>query len=269
MAATQLDPSTQHAQTRFRQDLVAAWAIPDGASVLEIGCGQGDTTAVLADAVGPNGRVVAVDIADPGYGSPVTVGDSVAFLKTTPLGSRIEFHLSFDVLANSFPTNHFDYVVLAHCGWYLPSLDQLQGVLRRVRPWARRLCLSEWDLRPRTAAQLPHLLAVLIQAHFEAYNPGNEGNIRTPFSRHTLDRILTATGWTVTADHPIDTAALRDADWEIHACLSMAADPALLTSMPAPVKDLVTTQLDLLRTTAYPTANTPLPSYALTATGPG
>lgn len=33
-------------------------------------------TAVLAAAVGKRGRVLGLDIATPGYGSPITVGDS-------------------------------------------------------------------------------------------------------------------------------------------------------------------------------------------------
>jgi SAM-dependent methyltransferase len=265
MAATRLDPPTQHAQTRFRQGLAGAWTIPAGATVLEVGCGQGDTTAVLADAVGPAGHVVAVDIADPSYGSPITIGDSLAHLRSSPLGSRVEVHLRFDVLATSFPSNHFDYVVLANCGWYLPSLEHLHRLLSHVRPWASVLCLSEWDLTLTTPAQLPHLLAVLIQAQLEAYTPGNGNNIRTPFSRPTLDRVLTGAGYTVTASHVIDTAALRDADWEIHTAAAMAT-PALLGAMPTPVRDLVTSQLDLLGAVANPSANTPLPAYALTAT---
>ena len=36
--------------------------------MLEIGCGQGDTTVVLADAVGENGSVVALDPGSPDYG---------------------------------------------------------------------------------------------------------------------------------------------------------------------------------------------------------
>ncbi|WP_124291139.1 methyltransferase domain-containing protein, partial [Streptomyces sp. ADI91-18] len=64
MAANALSPGIQLPQTRYRAALVSSWDIPAGASVLEVGCGQGDMTAVLAEAVGPQGRVVAVDIAD-------------------------------------------------------------------------------------------------------------------------------------------------------------------------------------------------------------
>ena len=55
------------------------WAIPPGSKVLEIGCGQGDCTLVLAAAVGESGRVDAVDPASLDYGiyaleiSPITI----------------------------------------------------------------------------------------------------------------------------------------------------------------------------------------------------
>jgi ubiquinone/menaquinone biosynthesis C-methylase UbiE len=44
-----------------------------GPRILEIGCGQGDTTAVLAELVGENGHVTAVDPGPLDYGmSPRT-----------------------------------------------------------------------------------------------------------------------------------------------------------------------------------------------------
>ena len=52
-----------------RINLVKFWGITPGSRVLEIGCGQGDCTTVLADAVGPDGHVDAVDPGAPDYGS--------------------------------------------------------------------------------------------------------------------------------------------------------------------------------------------------------
>ena len=66
----------QRVQTQFRMQLAEGWQIPQGAKVLEIGCGQGDMTAALANAVGTQGHVTAVDIASPEYGAPVTLGQS-------------------------------------------------------------------------------------------------------------------------------------------------------------------------------------------------
>lgn len=56
-------PDRKHdvAALKHRQRLIRLWNIPPGAKVLEIGPGQGDFTVVLADAVGPTGRVVGVD----------------------------------------------------------------------------------------------------------------------------------------------------------------------------------------------------------------
>ena len=47
---------------------VEYWGIFPGEKVLEIGCGQGDTTLVLAHAVGEQGHVTALDPASLDYG---------------------------------------------------------------------------------------------------------------------------------------------------------------------------------------------------------
>jgi ubiquinone/menaquinone biosynthesis C-methylase UbiE len=59
---------TQLQSTQHRIDIVSNWDIPMGAKVLELGCGQGDCTAVLAELVGPNGHITAVDPGPLNYG---------------------------------------------------------------------------------------------------------------------------------------------------------------------------------------------------------
>lgn len=56
-------------QMKERIQLVKRWGIRPGDHVLEIGCGQGDCTVVLAVAVGETGSVTAVDPADLSYGA--------------------------------------------------------------------------------------------------------------------------------------------------------------------------------------------------------
>ncbi|MEY9968479.1 SAM-dependent methyltransferase [Streptacidiphilus sp. MAP12-16] len=267
MAAGAGHPMVQRTQTRFRMDLVEGWGIPAGASVLEIGCGQGDMTAVLADAVGAGGQVVAVDIADPSYGAPVTLGESAAFLKASPLGSRMDIRFGVNVLdeATQFPDDAFDYVVLSHCSWYFASLEQLRRTLDRARPWARRLCFSEWSLQPQCAAQLPHLLAVLIQGQVEAQGARGNGNVRTPFSYESLARSLDAAGWRPTARRDVDTLSMQDADWEVDACLRMIDSSERLEELPRLARDFLASQADVLRAAANRHGNQPLPSYALLA----
>ena len=49
------DPTSSSAslvsQLAHRQELISYWDVQPGSKVLEIGCGQGDTTVALADAV--------------------------------------------------------------------------------------------------------------------------------------------------------------------------------------------------------------------------
>ena len=59
-------------QIEQRAQLVTKWDIKPGEKVLEIGCGQGDCTVVLATAVGDEGSVTAVDPAELDYGERCT-----------------------------------------------------------------------------------------------------------------------------------------------------------------------------------------------------
>ncbi|MET8295125.1 class I SAM-dependent methyltransferase [Streptomyces sp. NPDC005180] len=267
MAAADHGPDIQLSQTRHRAALVAGWRIGSGSTVLELGCGQGDMTAVLAEAVGPGGRVVAVDVAEPSYGTPVTLGESAARLAAGPLGPRIDFRFGTDVLAPSvdFAEGAFDHVVLAHCSWYFASLGQLRDTLARVRPWARRLWFAEWDLTPASGDQLAHLLAVLVQGQFEAAGSRGEGNVRTPFSREALVRLLPEAGWTADGGGPAGTGELQDGDWEVAACLGLAGTPERLAALPEPVRGLVLSQTDVLRAVARPAGNRALDAYWVTA----
>lgn len=267
MAAADHGLDVQLSQTRHRAALVASWRIAPDSRVLELGCGQGDMTAVLAEAVGPKGQVVAVDVAEPSYGAPVTLGDSAARLASGPLGTRIEFHFGTDVLDPSvdFPEGAFDYVVLAHCSWYFASLGQLRDTLARVRPWSRRLWFAEWDLTPASGDQLAHLLAVLIQGQMEAAGSHGEGNVRTPFSREALLRLLPEAGWTADGSRPVDTEGLQDGDWEIAACLDLARTEERLAALSEPMRQLVLSQADALRSIAKPRGNRALAAYSVTA----
>jgi SAM-dependent methyltransferase len=257
----------QLGQTRFRHRLVTHWAIAEGSRVLEIGCGQGDTTAVLADAVGIEGRVVAVDIGEPSYGAPITVGDSARHLSDGPLGGRIEFHFSFNALdpKNAFPDDSFDAIVLAHCSWYFDSTDKLKAMLEHIRPWSRRLCISEWDLEPKSFDQVGHLLAVLIQGQIEAYKTDSKANIRSPYSKESVLSLLGEAGWVVESLTSIDSSELSDSAWEIDACLSSSARESNHWGLPKKLQDLVGCQLDILSgfSRAHPSRS--LPSFSIVA----
>jgi SAM-dependent methyltransferase len=267
MASYAISPDEQQRQTRFRLALVEQWEIPEGARVLEIGCGQGDTTVVLADAVGSTGRVIAVDIADPSYGAPVAIGESGHLLSQGPLGKRMKFSYGFDVLdpQNAFPDDAFDAIVLAHCTWYFDSLEQVRATLAQIRPWAPRLYLSEWDLEPRSIDQTPHLLAILIQGQVAAFKDGSQANVRTPYSREALRAILAETGWSSERETLVDASALDDAVWEIDTALGDSLAEAGALDLPPQLQTLLASQADVLRRIAARDGNRPLSSYCIAA----
>ncbi|HEX7305649.1 class I SAM-dependent methyltransferase [Lentzea sp.] len=218
--------------------------------------------SVLAAAVGEDGHVVGVDIADPAYGAPVTLAESAEFLRATPFGERIDLRFGFDVLTGTFPDDTFDHVVLSQCSWYFASLDELRTTLARVRPWARRLCFAEWDLAPASHDQLAHLLAVQIQGMVEAAGERGEGNVRTPFSRQRLLAVLDETGWRASGTRTIDTTGMHDVAWEIAACHQVVQER--LHTVPPAMRDLIQSHVDVLKTLTLD--NKALPVYSVTAT---
>jgi hypothetical protein len=110
-----------------------------------------------------------------------------------------------------------------------------------------------------------HLLAVLIQGHVEAYKGRSDANVRTPFSKSRLKEVLRETAWAIATEAVMDTAALQDAGWEIAMCLMSSMKEAEEADMPVKIRELLRSQIDILRLIAAKGTNRPLPSYALVA----
>ncbi len=263
MPTYHLDPEAQRRQTSFRCAVVDAWGIPEGARVLEIGCGQGDTTAVLANAVGPTGTVVAIDAGPPTYGSPITIGESMHGLIEGPLGDRIEARMPYDLLAtNEFDDDAFDMVVLAHCTWYFASMDQLRETLRRAHRLAPRLGLSEWDIQAADDASLTHRLAIQIQAEIGTWLPSDQSNIRTLTTRDEAIAMLEGAGWEIDSAVTVDSRSLDDGKWEVAACLVTAES---LDMVPTNARAKIEADLDALRIARTRDGACSLRSFALVA----
>ncbi|GKV56441.1 SAM-dependent methyltransferase [Sporosarcina sp. NCCP-2222] len=248
MAVLPGSEDVQRVQTEHRLKLIDSWGISYGSKVLEIGCGQGDTTAALAYTVGKQGSVIGLDIASPSYGSPVTLGDAAARLMQSPLGSQAEIRFECDVLSEDvdFPSGSFDFIVFSHCSWYLDSFETLEALFSKIKKWGGKLCFAEWDTRIQTIEQYPHFLAVLIQSHYECFKKDSLSNVRTLFTPMDVKRIAKSTGWTIQREETIFSPEMQDGEWEIEMTLSEYKYLQKLTEAPDKVKSLLHTEIQLL-----------------------
>ncbi|MBO0601750.1 class I SAM-dependent methyltransferase [Sporosarcina sp. E16_3] len=258
----------QQIQTEHRLKLVEFWGIKEGGNVLEIGCGQGDTTAALAYIVGEKGFVHGIDIASPDYGAPITVGDSARYLKQSKLGKQLEMEFNVDVLAVEidFPENSFDYIVFSHCSWYLKSFEELEGIVKKVRKWGKTLCFAEWDSRIQMIEQYPHFLAVLIQSQYECFKESSLSNVRTLFTPADVKRAVENVGWTITNEQSIHSTQLQDAKWEIAMTLADYKEEINnLVDLPGKLKSLIQSEVMLLEEAQKNHAIKPLSTYVFIA----
>ncbi|MCH7322042.1 class I SAM-dependent methyltransferase [Solibacillus sp. MA9] len=207
------DDSIQRTQLTHRIALVEEFNIEKGMRVLEIGCGQGDTTVALADAVGQTGKVVAIDIAAPHYGAPITLGEASDTIKQSPLGSRIDFHYETDFLAFN-TAEMFDVIVLSHCSWYFARPQQLHSYFMKMKSMTNRVCFAEWDVDYTEISQRSHFCAVNILALYSAFC-GGDGNIQNVFHKAQIEEMLGQAGFVIQQSNTIDATYLQDGEWEI------------------------------------------------------
>ncbi|PQE07326.1 SAM-dependent methyltransferase protein [Rutstroemia sp. NJR-2017a WRK4] len=218
------------AQIRHRIDLVDFWEIPPSSHVLEIGCGQGDTTIVLADRVGPEGHVDALDPGAPDYCSPQTLSSAQAQIKSSPVGNRITFHNTFPIpflnqqsqnhpslQSNpSIPTKKYSHIILSHCSFYFSSPHDLSQIITKCANWSDKICFAEWSLQARELEMVPHLLSVLLQATCFDRNKEGDGNVRCIRSPERVKEVFLRTGWKVERERMEGVeSGVRDGEWEV------------------------------------------------------
>lgn len=215
----------QRSQTEHRLELVKQWKVSAGANMLELGCGQGDCTTVLASAVGEQGKIVAVDPADLDYGSPYNLGQAQRHVSQGPLGGQITWvrQSPQDYLAALSGTDGkaFDATVLAHCLWYFSSPSLVLDTFRDIRKYSKRLLLAEWSLVATKSSAQPHVLAALAQAALETRKATSISNVRTVLSPKRLTELAVTAGWQLETEARIEAGeGLLDGQWEVSACLS-------------------------------------------------
>ncbi len=182
----------QRATAAFTVSVLQAAAAQPGEQVLDVGCGTGATTAALAAAVGPDGRVMGVDISEPLLDVARQQGLANA---TFDLGDATTFAFApaaFDLIFSRFGVMFFAEPVKAFA-----------NLRRALKPSGRLVFLcwrtpqeNPWGLVPLRAVQ-PHLPPV--------ERPGPEDPGQYSFGdRARVERILGAAGFGPPSFQPVD-----------------------------------------------------------------
>lgn len=175
---------------KHRLSILKAWSIPQGSQILDIGCGQGESTLALALELGARSRITGIDTARPDYGLPYTVSQAQTHSLSSALGRRIQFHRQ-DPETHLFsptaatdgeqpnvqaPADHtYDAAVLCHSIWYFPDRATVAALFQTLsRAGIPRLYLADYDYSGSLPEQQPHVLSALSQALFHAYKVPRE-----------------------------------------------------------------------------------------------
>lgn len=210
------------AQTTHRIGILYQAGIKDGDRILELGCGQGDCTTVLA-ILFPKSRIDAIDPAPGDYGEPETLGQAHQRIKSYDIGERISFYQDSPIgFLGSVDEGTYDVAVLCHCLWYFASTEEIVETFKATRGKANRLVIAEWGLRG-DAKSNAHVLAALTRACREAHNPDSDANIRTPVSPKAIKDLAAQAGWTFRVEqYMTPSEELQDAEWEVNMLLAGA-----------------------------------------------
>lgn len=233
----------QQVQLQHRLELVKEFGIKSGMNILEIGCGQGDTTVALADAVGEDGKVIGIDIASRNYGTPLTLGQARDRIKKSTLGERITFNFEMDL--DTFGSNEvFDIAVLSHSSWYFKRPEDLLRYFKKLRKVAKRICFAEWDIDFKHITQRAHFCAASILALYSNF-VNNDGNIQNLFHKVQIQELLEKANFHIEKQCTVNAMYLQDVKWEKDYANSIRKG---FTQSPQTIQSMVNCYYELMNT---------------------
>jgi 2-polyprenyl-3-methyl-5-hydroxy-6-metoxy-1,4-benzoquinol methylase len=138
-AADHFDDEALGLWAKYGGRTVERLALQPRATVLDVGCGTGASAIPAALHVGPEGKVIAADLADRLL--------EIARRKAAARGlENIEFRLG-DMENLGYPDQHFDAVICVFAIFFVPDVaKQIRELWRMVRPNGQ-LAITTWGPR--------------------------------------------------------------------------------------------------------------------------
>ncbi len=134
-----LDTHFESARPEYEASLRQV-GIRAGDAVLDAGCGNGGFLPLLCELVGPDGSVMALDLA------PENVASIEAMIRAGVLPSTVQPRVG-DVLAPPFPSGVFDHVWCANVAQYLTVAEfgRMASEFRRVAKPGASIAIKEFN----------------------------------------------------------------------------------------------------------------------------
>ncbi len=135
-AADHYDHPANHFWDRFGRGTVARLAIPSGSRVLDLCCGTGASALPAAEAAGPAGRVVGVDLSEELL--------ELARRKASQRGLRNVDFVCADIMAPGIDLGLFDHVICVFGVFFIPDMVAAVRTMWRCVDRGGGLAVTTW-----------------------------------------------------------------------------------------------------------------------------